>query len=115
MSANKQSVTSPVASNWTFDGATTSAPVGGLGYFNYNETDLVYGPNGGWGDVRYNVEYLRYEEMSQTLKRPLVNKCNWRNVNQSPIDLCEDKITNDCDEYHQTRSHVSSKTVYVFA
>ncbi len=86
--------------------SATTAPIGGVGYFNYNMTDSTYGPSA-WGNVRENAEYLRYNELAGTLKRSLVNKCDWKNVNQSPIDLCENKINNSCDEYHQTRSHVS--------
>ncbi len=74
------------------------------GYFNYNINDNKYGPNG-WGEVSDNPEFKRYEELIGTLKRSLVNKCAWLKVNQSPIDLCENKINNDCDEYHQTRTH----------
>lgn len=87
--------------------ATNTAQRGGIGYFNYNINDNNFGPNTGWGKVKENPEHLRYQELSSTLKRSLVNKCDWRNINQSPIDLCENKINNDCDEYHQTRTHVS--------
>ncbi len=89
------------------DEETTNAPIGGIGYFNYNNSDPIYGPSDGWGSVRDNPELLRYEELLPTLRRSLINKCNWNNVRQSPIDLCENKINNDCHEYHQTRSHVS--------
>lgn len=90
----------------------TTAPRGGVGYFNYDIDDNKYGPNNdGWGNVRDNPEHLRYEELSSTLRRSLINKCNWKNIHQSPIDLCENKINNDCDEYHQTRTHVSTSSV----
>jgi len=82
-----------------------TAPRGGIGYFNYDANDGVYGPSSGWGGVRDNAEHLRYKELSSTLKRSLVNKCDWVNVNQSPIDLCDNKINNDCGEHHQTRTH----------
>jgi hypothetical protein len=84
----------------------TEAPRGGVGYFNYDSSDLQYGPNGGWGDVRNNAEHLRFKELSGTLNRKLVNKCNRQDINQSPIDICENKINNECREYHQTRTHV---------
>jgi hypothetical protein len=84
----------------------TAAPRGGIGYFNYDSNDLQYGPNGGWGNVRNNAEHLRFQELSGTLDRSLVNKCNRKNINQSPIDICEDKKNKDCREYHQTRTHV---------
>ena len=82
----------------------TLAPREGVGYFNYNMNDNRYGPSG-WGSVRNNPEYMRYLELSNTLKRSLRNKCNWRHINQSPIDLCENKINKECEEYHQTRTH----------
>lgn len=87
--------------------AVETAPVGGIEYFNYNESDKMYGPTN-WGRVRNNAEYLRYNELKGTLKRSLVNKCNRKSVSQSPIDLCDDKINNECYEHHQTRSHVST-------
>ena len=97
--------TSPILT----EAIVTTATRGGVGYFNYNMNDNKYGPRRGWGNVRLNPEHLRYQELLGTLKRSLVNKCEWNNINQSPIDLCENKINNDCDEYHQTRTHVSFK------
>ena len=85
----------------------TNAPRGGLGYFNYDKEDDEYGPNG-WGDVKYSTDFIRYKELQGTLRRSLINKCNWKNVKQSPIDLCESYINNDCKEHHQTRTHVSA-------
>ena len=79
-----------------------TAPRGGSGYFNYDPHDTEYGPYGGWGGVRGNPEQKRYQELSGTLKRSLINKCDW-NVNQSPIDLCGDKINEECGEFHQVR------------
>lgn len=87
--------------------ASTIAVRGGVGYFNYDINDEEYGPINGWGKVENNAEFKRYQELERTLQRSLVNKCNWNTVNQSPIDLCENKINNDCKEYHQTRTHVS--------
>lgn len=85
---------------------TENAPRGGIGYFNYDIGDNKFGPINGWGEVTGNPEQLRYQELLGTLKRSLVNKCNWKYINQSPIDLCESKINKDCQEYHQTRTHV---------
>lgn len=82
----------------------TVAPRGGVGYFNYNTNDKRYGPKR-WGNVKNNPEYKRYLELSNTLRRNLRNKCNWSNINQSPIDLCENKINKECEEFHQTRTH----------
>ena len=89
---------------------TTISPRGGNGYFNYDSSDIQYGPNG-WGNVKNNTEDRRFQELLKTLnKHSLVNKCEWKNINQSPIDLCEDKINRKCSEYHQTRTHVSDDT-----
>ena len=77
------------------------------GYFNYDPNDSKFGPANGWGDVKNNAEYLRYEELSVTQQRDLTNKCNM-NTGQSPIDLCEFNINEKCHEYHQTRTRVSS-------
>ena len=94
---------------------TTSAPRGGVGYYNYDINDDEYGPkSGGWGDVKDSYEFQRYKELSGTLKRSFINKCDWKHVNQSPIDLCEDKINSDCQEYHQTRTRVRKFCCIIF-
>jgi hypothetical protein len=59
------------------------------------------------GEVQNNTEFKHYQDYQGTLKCSLVNKCNWNTVNQSPIDLCENKVNNDYGEYHQTRTHVN--------
>ena len=82
------------------------SPRGGVGYYNYDINDNLFGPHN-WGEVEESFEYKRLKELSGTLNRSLLNKCDWNNINQSPIDLCEDKINNDCREFHQTRTHVS--------
>lgn len=74
------------------------------GYFNYDPMDDVYGPSN-WGEVRNNPEFLRYEELSDTLMRSLANKCDREDILQSPIDICEHKINAECYEHHQTRTH----------
>ena len=80
---------------------------GGIGYFNYDPTDEVFGPYH-WGSVQNNSEYYRYLELSETLQRSLANKCEREDVLQSPIDICEDKINAECFEHHQTRTHEGS-------
>lgn len=75
-----------------------------VGYFNYDPNDEAYGPLH-WGSVQNNSEYRRYVELSDTLQRSLVNKCERKDVLQSPIDICEDKINAECFEHHQTRTH----------
>ena len=82
----------PTKSDWEYQ-----APRGGIGYFNYNKRDTTYGPNN-WGRVRENAEHLRYKELSETLQRSLVNKCD-TDAKQSPIDLCDNLINSDCKEY----------------
>lgn len=77
---------------------------GKAGYFNYDPNDEVYGPLH-WGSIQDNSEYLRYVELSDTLQRSLVNKCERKDILQSPIDICEDKINAECFEHHQTRTH----------
>lgn len=113
-STSDQATSSIEATTITIPSPTpkTTAPRGGTGYFNYDFEDLEYGPNRGWGEVRQNPEQLRYQELIGTLKRSLINKCDWKNVNQSPIDLCENKINKDCYEYHQIRTHVRISGVY---
>lgn len=46
---------------------------------------------------------MRHQLLSETLRRSLENKCARENQ-QSPIDLCEDLINNECHEHHQTRT-----------
>lgn len=75
---------------------------GGIGYFNYDNEDWEFGPKN-WSKVRNNAEYLRHELLSKTLRRSLENKCGRENQ-QSPIDLCEDLVNNECYEHHQTRT-----------
>ena len=74
-----------------------NAPRGGPGYFNYDPKDNDYGPTA-WNEVRNNHEYERYQELKQALQRPLLNKCNSLQSNQSPIDLCENIVNDDCKE-----------------
>ena len=73
------------------------APRGGTGYLNYDISDEKYGPKA-WEEVSNNPEYFRYKELSNTLRRPLYNKCGSSQVNQSPIDLCENIINDKCNE-----------------
>jgi hypothetical protein len=74
-----------------------AAPRGGTGYFNYDPADDDYGPES-WNEVTNNPEYKRYKELSETLQRPLLNKCTNSQTNQSPIDLCENELNGECVE-----------------
>ena len=97
----------PQATN-VFDDMT--APRGGQGYFNYDLSDALFGPNQ-WKNVKNNPEHLRFIELKDTHKRNLENNCH-HDSKQSPIDLCENKINAQCDEHHQTRTHVSLRDIF---
>ena len=90
------------------------------GYFNYDPHDN-YGPgipelvgvnqkltykNNGWGQIRETPEFFRWKELQPIHNKPLGNRC-LSSGNQSPIDLCPDKVNFECPEHHQIRSFVS--------
>lgn len=71
---------------------------GGEAYFNYDIDDHKYGPlSGGWSNVNGNAEFLRFVELNGTLMRKIENKCA-QDLKESPIDLCDDIINDDCHE-----------------
>lgn len=101
--------TSPSVPTNTSPSVPTDDEKKGQGYFNYNPYDAKYGPNN-WGNVKRNPEHLRFIELGETHDRDLGNRCGLGSK-QSPIDLCENKVNAQCDEHHQTRTHVSLEGV----
>jgi hypothetical protein len=88
--------------------------IGGLGYFNYNPHDLRYGPGNPivdkldkliypksqWPFVSQSVEEMywrnKYGDLLGENDDDLRNEC-WWNGRQSPIDLCDEKVTKKCE------------------
>jgi len=67
------------------------------GYYNFNNRDPDYGPDGWWKvDVSWN-EYSRYAESGLDVS---VNECD--EDEQSPIDL--NLVNTECEEFHQIRA-----------
>ena len=87
-----QSKNSPNPSTETF----TEGKRGGRGYFNYNPSDLQYGPEQ-WMEVENSIEGEYWESFKDILGiDDDTNECDW-DGRQSPIDLCPNKVNYACE------------------
>ena len=68
---------------------------GGRGYFNYDTSDLQYGPEQ-WMKVEHSIEGDYWETFKDILGDDNAkNECDW-DGRQSPIDLCPNKVNYPC-------------------
>jgi len=83
-------------------GPTTGTPRGGDGYFNYDPSDTIYGPEK-WGNVQDTDEFNRWSELNQNHQHDLSNECS-TSTKQGPIDVCNSHaFSGTCNEKHQIR------------